>query len=674
MAAVISVIVLLAVAGIPLAWITHIRLAVTAHHIGDGLAALPHVLVPYAGINASVRLVTVLGAGVLLLDGALVMAWTPREASELRQAVAVLPLIVLAVLPSTLVRPTLAYLHGLLLFVLLAAFFWGERVSRYEMPVAAGLAGLAAALALIAAPALDRHAPWLNYQSLAGSLAAQEVDRFDWSQHYGPLRWPRTSREVMEVSAARADYWKAENLDVFNGTGWSSGYAPLNAAPPAPDAVNVARFSQTIRVTIRGMQTTNVIAAGVAATPQHVSPGVAPGPSDGSWTALSQLGPGDAYTVQTYSPHPTPAELRAAGPPPATAALDGFRTILLPVTPDSPGTPEIVFPSFHAPGTPTSINGVASYDARGLVTSSPYAGVYALAQRLSGNAATEYDLVTAVESYLSDGFTYDENPPVRRYPLASFLFRDRRGYCQQFAGAMALLLRMGGVPARVSAGFTTGAYDPANHSWVVSDVDAHAWVEAWFPHYGFVRFDPTPGGAPARADQSASHLLAPLSGGQTPVIPRRRSEPAPAQGVSIPVHRAATKATPGNAGVVVAVLGLIGLAGVLLVLRPPPQTPEERLAELERALRRAGRPISAGVTLAGLERRFLSAPGAAAYIRAIRLERFGGARTAPTRAQRRALRATLRSGLGPLGGLRALWALPPQPGPGKLRGGRPPGS
>ena len=55
-----------------------------------------------------------------------------------------------------------------------------------------------------------------------------------------------------------------------------------------------------------------------------------------------------------------------------------------------------------------------------------------------------------------DGFTYDENPPRRPYPLESFLFQDKVGYCQQFSGAMALLLRMGGIPARVLGGVHLG--------------------------------------------------------------------------------------------------------------------------------------------------------------------------------------------------------------------------
>ena len=93
-----------------------------------------------------------------------------------------------------------------------------------------------------------------------------------------------------------------------------------------------------------------------------------------------------------------------------------------------------------------------------------------------------------------DGFRYDQNPPVSPYPLETFLLHSKLGYCQQFAGAMALLLRMGGVPARVSVGFTPGSYDGATHSYIVTDQDAHAWVEVWFPRYGWVRFDPTPRG------------------------------------------------------------------------------------------------------------------------------------------------------------------------------------
>ncbi len=84
------------------------------------------------------------------------------------------------------------------------------------------------------------------------------------------------------------------------------------------------------------------------------------------------------------------------------------------------------------------------------------------------------------------------------------------------------------------------------------------------------------------------------------------------------------------------------------------------LAELERALARTGRPLQDGVTLVGLERRLHSSPDAEAYVRTLRLSRFGSAAGAPNAIQRRALRRELGRGLGFIGRMRALWALPPR--------------
>src|ERR671938_1288364 len=93
----------------------------------------------------------------------------------------------------------------------------------------------------------------------------------------------------------------------------------------------------------------------------------------------------------------------------------------------------------------------------------------------------------------SGGFVYDETPPLRPNmpPLVAFVTQTRAVYCQHFAGAMALMLRYIGIPARVAAGFVSGTYD--NGTWKITDHDAHAWVEVWFPRYGWLPFDPTPG-------------------------------------------------------------------------------------------------------------------------------------------------------------------------------------
>ena len=78
--------------------------------------------------------------------------------------------------------------------------------------------------------------------------------------------------------------------------------------------------------------------------------------------------------------------------------------------------------------------------------------------------------------------------PARRASCSS----DRLGYCQQFSGAMALMLRMAGIPTRVAAGFSPGSYNRDTGEYRVRDLDAHSWVEVYFNGIGWVPFDPTP--------------------------------------------------------------------------------------------------------------------------------------------------------------------------------------
>jgi protein-glutamine gamma-glutamyltransferase len=114
-------------------------------------------------------------------------------------------------------------------------------------------------------------------------------------------------------------------------------------------------------------------------------------------------------------------------------------------------------------------------------------------------------------------------------------------------------------------------------------------------------------------------------------------------------------------------------SGVVLWRRRTPfQTHAPELAELERALHRSGRDPSPDVTLARLEGLLGGSDAAAAYVRAVRNRRYARETAPPTRAQRRALRRQLGSGLGLRGALRAWWALPPQrPGGFKDRLRRP---
>jgi hypothetical protein len=655
----VGVVAIFPISGVPLSWVRHVRIAVTANAIDEGLTALPNVLVPYLGINQWVRLVIVLGAGLLLLDAALLAGYAPRSLGDLRRAGAALPLIALAVVPMTLLKPSLPYVQGLILFALLAAFMWAERAPTRDAATAIAVVGLAGLGALVAAPRVDPRHAWLDKWAL-GAVIPRHVETFDWSQTYGPLIWPTHGTEILDVSAARPAYWKTENLDLFNKTGWSEGYVGPGVTAAALSPRALAHWTETLQVTIRAMRTPDIIAAGTASQPTDVAEGVIAGESAGTWqVAAAQLEPGDSYRVTVYAPQPTPAQLGAAGTSYPASVVNGYLKITLPAYQRTDGTfvtSELAFfPPFRQ-SISISYGPTVSNPTPELLDS-PYALAYALATRLARESATPYAFAERVMNYLGHGFTYDTTPRLTRYPLETFLFKTKSGYCQQFAGAMALLLRMGGVPARVAVGFTTGKYNSATHEWAVADTDAHAWVEAYFPRYGWVKFDPTPpstlspipdtaAAATHKGVQSSSTV------GGHGLGPRARSS-----ALSNPVG-SSLPALPAIA-LMAALLG-----GALLFgrWRTPIRTRsgDELLAELDRALRRCGRPIGDGVTLAALEQRFRSSEPAAAYVRAIRLARYRGARVAPTRSQRRALRQQLALGLGLGRRLRALWALPPR--------------
>ena len=660
-AAVALCLLALPVAGLPWQWFIHERIAVSARDIGHGLSGLANTLVPYAGGSDSVRLVIVLGAAVLLLDAAIVMAFAGPAFTDARRAGAALPLIALAVVPATLVRPQLPYVQGLVLFSLMAAFMWGERVRREAVGTALVLACLAGVTAAVAAPRVDQHHAWVDYRAWAGAPTDVHVDSFDWNQTYGPLHWPRKGRVVMTVTANQPDYWKAENLGLFNGYAWVLGTQSLQKPLPPPSPAAQARWTQKIKVTIEGMRTTDVIAAGQARQPASVPGGVEQGDEPGTWVGQDTLGPGTTYEVSTYSPRPSGTELAHAGRRYPVAALNNYLTLAFPQV-DIPAnvSPQVTFPPFHATAPPSMLEPSFARNATKYVTTSPYAAAYALARRLARRAATPFAFVTSIERYLAHGYTYNENPPVRRYPLLSFLFSKKTGYCQQFSGAMALLLRMGGVPARVAAGFTSGT-EGAGHRWVVTDIDAHAWVEVWFPTYGWVRFDPTPLVAPARGGQTAVPFDKPFPNGSSPATaaPRRDFSSNPSS------SHAAHGKSGGGLNLLLIIPGLVllaAIAGLVRALVASAASPEDLLGELERALARTGRPLGNGVTLVALEHRFRESPDAEGYIRSLRLVRYGGASKGPSTSERRALREQLRQGLGLTGRLRAWWALPPHPG------------
>jgi protein-glutamine gamma-glutamyltransferase len=118
-----------------------------------------------------------------------------------------------------------------------------------------------------------------------------------------------------------------------------------------------------------------------------------------------------------------------------------------------------------------------------------------LAKEITGSADNNYDKARALESYLLThfGYTLQLSRTVPHDPLANFLFERKQGHCEYFASSMAVMLRTLGIPSRVVNGFRTGEFNDLTSQYVVRARNAHSWVEAYFPNYGWVAFDPTPG-------------------------------------------------------------------------------------------------------------------------------------------------------------------------------------
>jgi uncharacterized protein (DUF58 family) len=178
-----------------------------------------------------------------------------------------LPGAALVLLVTLYVTPAVAldfpgdFARGAVLTVLVLAFLRLDRVRLHDAPGAAMAAVAVAAVALLAAPILDRDQPWWDYETWALSAAESKSTTFMWEHDYGPLDWPRDGREVLRVKARQAAYWKADNLDHFDGARWRQGQ-PVGMREAGawdfqlPEDLKADnRWIQTINVSVRNMRT-----------------------------------------------------------------------------------------------------------------------------------------------------------------------------------------------------------------------------------------------------------------------------------------------------------------------------------------------------------------------------------------------------------------------------------
>jgi transglutaminase-like putative cysteine protease len=372
---------------------------------------------------------------------------------------------------------------------------------------------------------------------------------------------------VMRVRANVPSYWVGQTYDTWNGQSWlesqsTTGSAAQKLETGSPFYIPLGQDQQAIRsASTPDVQTfymaqsgPNLVFHADNVDRVYVQSHALYLTGDGTIVSSSSMGSGTIYTVVSSVNTATPAELEAAtGPGPNQLPI-------LPLTGKQ-------LMRYHQ-------------------LPHPYPRVAALARQITAHIGgagdpdpSTYAKVEAIESWMATHVKYTTDIP----PLApgadavtSFLFGSRQGYCEQISTATVVMLRTLGIPARETVGYVPGSYDPITDLYDVEAKDAHAWVQVWFPGYGWQNFDPT-ADVPL-ANPSPGSVLAGIAGRTLAHLPW------------LPI------------GIVVAVAGVV-FETRRRRLRRPPTWAHQVAADLERGGRRTGRPRAVGETLSAYGQR-----------------------------------------------------------------------
>ena len=382
-------------------------------------------------------------------------------------------------------------------------------VRGFGAALAAGTLIVVAALAATSSPAFAKRAflDWQHWDPYTKPAKPVDVS-YVWNSSYSGLTFHGKPTTVMRVKAGpQAHYWRVSVLNTVEDGTWFEevspefGDAPVPLSEPelAPPRERRASGWEEQHVTIEALRDHRLPGGSV---PVRFKPGSGVGKVSYDPTGVAEaehpLSRGDSYDVWSYAPNPTPMQLAASKPiySGSIVSRDEYREV----------QPRVYPRLFGRPGRAAYVHYLMTHFARADQLQ-PFARLQALAEHVAGGARSPYAAAVALEQWFrfGGGFVYDQHPPKTPAgvaPLEDFVARTKRGYCQHFAGAMALMLRYLGIPSRVAVGFASGRYQ--HGEWIVSDRDAHMWVEVWFHGWGWVPFDPTPGRGGLSGSYSAS--------------------------------------------------------------------------------------------------------------------------------------------------------------------------
>jgi transglutaminase-like putative cysteine protease len=365
-----------------------------------------------------------------------------------------------------------------------------------------------------AVPVLEVNDPRIDYLRVG---VLERFDGFRWQAAQRPLS--TSGNETIDLPdelvapALRSDRLPVERVEVRN-------LAVVTRDLPLPaDAIGISGLAADVRPVTLASGGSVVLAADLpvgatyavdvadrALTPALLDADVLGAPTDPRQAVLEELaslnlggrhtdpdGPGPWNADRTEEP---------ADRPIAAGSTESDSRLVRPLSRPEPADLTLdgaAYPAFGEPGRERVVQRMLDGPIDGDTTTIPviygWREAYAEARRVTAEAETPYQAAVLLENWFQKEFAYDETASYGATsvfgPLPAFLRSEQRaGHCQYFAGSMTVLLRMLGIPARVAFGFAQGQLDGGRR--VVTNRDAHAWVEVRFPYAGWVSFEPTP--------------------------------------------------------------------------------------------------------------------------------------------------------------------------------------
>jgi transglutaminase-like putative cysteine protease len=307
--------------------------------------------------------------------------------------------------------------------------------------------------------------------------------------------WVSNDQEALTVAAPRPLYLRTATYDIYNGRGWERSKGPTRQVAPGdplfagatPERPSDAYEVETITISMHQTLGRNLFTAGspIAVFAPIVIHESAGQPVLGGVEAANPIGEGEGYQLAVALSTATEAQLGAAGT----------------------DYPQVVRDLYLDDSRVTDRVGQLAQDVVDAAdASNPYEQAKALAAYLQRDESFSYHTVAPVPEPgddLVDFFLFD--------PAS-----DRRGFCQYYASAMAMMARSLGLPARVAVGFAPGERtdtDPDTDTFLVREANAHAWAEIYFPGYGWQIFEATKSISPVtRATGNPSTVTPPRTG------------------------------------------------------------------------------------------------------------------------------------------------------------------